>query len=155
MEKITKINLGCGSDYKEGWINVDSNPDCRLDMCCSIEDMLLPENSVDEILLSHVVMYLRPEELEPLLKKWHDWLKVGGKFEVETIDFNRVLKLALENDKPWGLDCIFGTEKTKTHQWGWNVNRLHHAVTDAGFKITHVLSGDKNKNRDFKLIATK
>jgi hypothetical protein len=155
MEKATKINVGCGNDYRKGYLNVDSNPDCKTDMCCNIKDMLVPPSSVSEIIVSHVVMYLRPEELEPLLMKWHYWLKTGGKIEIETINFDQVLNFALANDKAYGLDCIFGTEKTKTHQWGWNITRLRDLIIKTGFKDIKVSDGSKNSARDFKITAIK
>jgi hypothetical protein len=152
------LNLGCGLDYIEGAINIDNGlmfPGAKLDIDGDIRKISRDENSTDEILLSHVAMYLRPEELEPLLVKCHRWLKPGGIIEIETIDFDKVLEYAKQNDKSFGLDCIFGTEVTQTHRWGWNVTRLRDIIIKNGFIDLKVSDGSKNPNRDFKIIAKK
>lgn len=158
MEKIVKINLGCGNDYRKGYLNIDNGLmflDAKVDMKGDIKTFETAENSVNEILLSHVAMYLRPEELESLLQKIYQWLKVGGTIEIETINFDQVLDFAKQNDKAFGLDCIFGTEKTGPHKWGWNITRLRDLVIKSGFKKIIIKDGSKNPRRDFKIIATK
>lgn len=155
MNKV-KLNLGNGIDYRIGYTNIDKSEDCKSDIYCDIRDYDgIDSNSVDEILLSHVVMYLRPEELDILLARWYEWLKVGGTIEIETINFDQVIGYAGQNDKSFGLDCIFGTEKTKTHRWGWNITRLRDIMIKNGFINLQLSDGRKNPNRDFKIIAKK
>lgn len=158
MEKTNKVklNLGNGNDYRPGYTNIDKSEDVNSDIYCDIRDYDgTDDDSVDEILLSHVVMYLRPEELDPLLTRWHGWLKVGGTIEIETINFDQVMEHAMKNDKSFGLDCIFGTEVTQTHRWGWNITRLRDIMIKNGFTDLKVSDGSKNPNRDFKIIAKK
>jgi len=163
-EKKLKINLGCGLDYKEStknvrWINVDNKsmfPDAKVDNYDDIRNLSLSyENRVDEILISHVVMYLRPEELQQLLTRCYICLVEGGMIEIETINFDQVMDYAKQNDKSYGLDCIFGTEITQTHRWGWNITRLRDIIIRNGFKNLKIEDGSKNPRRDFKIIATK
>lgn len=160
MEKTSKkrINLGCGLDYRKGYLNIDDRqmfPESAPDVSCDMRYWSTDSNSVDEIVLSHVIMYLRPEELDPLLSRCQDWLKVDGTIEIETINFDQVMEHARLNDKSFGLDCIFGTEKTQTHRWGWNISRLRDIIIKNGFTNLKLSNGDKNQNRDFKIIATK
>lgn len=159
MEKTTKkrINLGSGLDYRKGYINVDNKSivDCDPDVFCDLKYYETEDNTVSEIILSHVVMYLRPEELDPLLERWYKWLIVGGTIEIETINFDQVMEYAMKNDKAYGLDCIFGTEKTKSHQWGWNITRLRDIMVKHNFTNIVVSNGDKNPQRDFKILAKK
>lgn len=159
---MVKVNLGCGKDYREGYINVDDGSifDTKRDVTADIFDYDMPLNSVDEILLSHVAMYIRPEEMEALLKRWYRWLKVGGKIEIETIDLDKAMEWAgnyFEDTKPhdWGLINIFGTKETGPHRWGWRVDKLAEKLTLAGFKSITKTVGEKKPNRDYKLIATK
>jgi hypothetical protein len=55
-----KLNLGCGHKKMEGWVNVDQFADCHPDMVVNLEHFPFPweDNSVDEILLSHVLEHL-------------------------------------------------------------------------------------------------
>ncbi|SAK97876.1 Glycosyltransferase family 9 (heptosyltransferase) [Caballeronia calidae] len=52
-----KLNLGCGGDYRQGWLNVDKWPDVRPDLVMDLESFpwTLEDNSADEVLLKHVL----------------------------------------------------------------------------------------------------
>jgi len=156
---MIKINLGSGQDYREGYVNVDDGSifDLKRDVTADIFDYELPPESVDEILLSHVAMYIRPDEIEPLLLRWYGWLKVGGKIEIETIDIEKVMRIALDgySSDEWGIVNLFGTKETCPHRWGWRQDKLIEKLTTAGFVSIIKLDGEKKPNRDYKLIATK
>lgn len=55
-----RYNLGCGNRYLHGWINVDQFPDAKPDLIMNLEAFPWPieSNSVDEILLNHVLEHL-------------------------------------------------------------------------------------------------
>ncbi|WOD17921.1 glycosyltransferase family 9 protein [Paraburkholderia kirstenboschensis] len=55
-----KINLGCGSDYMQGWLNVDQWPDANPDLVMNLEETpwKLDDNCADEILLKHVLEHV-------------------------------------------------------------------------------------------------
>jgi len=72
-----KLHLGCGNNYKEGWVNVDfvgDIADVHADLC------MFPwpweDNSVDEVFMEHVIEHFdRPEFV---LKEIHRVLRPGG-----------------------------------------------------------------------------
>ena len=55
-----KLNLGCGSDKRDGWRNVDKYPVLEPDELVDLEQFPWPwpDNSVDEVLLRHVLEHL-------------------------------------------------------------------------------------------------
>ena len=55
-----RYNLGCGSDYKFGWVNCDKYPDAQPDLVMDLESFPWPieDDTADEILLSHVIEHL-------------------------------------------------------------------------------------------------
>jgi hypothetical protein len=61
-----KLNLGCGSQRLEGWVNVDAAatlaPDQVVDLDCT--PWPWPDNAAEEILLSHVLEHLGPTPRE-------------------------------------------------------------------------------------------
>jgi len=65
-----KLNLGCGNDYIDGWTNVDKG-DCRCDVQFDIESFPWPleENTIDEILLKHIMEHVDPLNFYPFMKE--------------------------------------------------------------------------------------
>lgn len=59
-----RLNIGCGRSPMAGWINVDSASLPGVDIVCDLETVRgspipLPDDSVDEFLLSHVIEHIR------------------------------------------------------------------------------------------------
>ena len=57
---MTKINLGCGKDYLDDWVNVDFYDDSTCDIKHDLEIFPWPweDNSVSEILIKHTLEHL-------------------------------------------------------------------------------------------------
>lgn len=153
--KKIKLNLACGNDYRDGYINIDNGsmfPDSKIDIKADIKNLAYPEEYVDEILLSHIVMYFRPEELLPLFITLHSWLKIGGILKIETINLNEVLNHR-SNEKL--LIPLFGKPGTEPHKWAWTFTSLYALLQEAGFEEIEPEVAVKNPIRDFTIIATK
>ena len=60
MQKLLKLNLGCGFGKKEGYLNCDWSEDVSPDKIVNLNKRLpFDGNSVDEILLSHVLEHFQ------------------------------------------------------------------------------------------------
>lgn len=55
-----KLNLGCGRQHRDGFVNIDSVADFRPDRVMDLESTPwdLPADAVDEVLLNHVLEHL-------------------------------------------------------------------------------------------------
>ncbi len=55
-----RLNLGCGYNKREGFVNVDSSTHCAPDLVHDLEDFPWPwaESTIDEILMIHVLEHL-------------------------------------------------------------------------------------------------
>ena len=82
-----RINLGCGADYKPGWINIDSRESYKSELNKDFTELEYLEGTVDEILASHSFSYLTYDEAIKMINKCYKWLKVGGRVEIRVPDF--------------------------------------------------------------------
>jgi hypothetical protein len=73
-----KLNLGCGFNKYEGYVNVDSAPACAPDIVWDLEETPWPweDDSVEEILMEHVLEHLG-ETSRDYLRIWQEMYRVG------------------------------------------------------------------------------
>jgi len=69
---MKKLNLGCGTDYMNGWINVD-NGAVKCDVNHDIEQFPWPfeTSSVDEIKMQHILEHISRENFIPFLREMY------------------------------------------------------------------------------------
>lgn len=163
---MIKLNLASGQMYIDGYVNIDDQSmysDSKVDMKANIFSLRWPKGSVDEILLSHFMMYIHPDKAPLLLKRWFGWMKSGGIMIIETGDVKKIAKNILESSDAnfingdSGVSQLFGWGNTKGHKWAWCKETLELLLRDAGFII--VSSGNeglhKRPDRDFNIICKK
>lgn len=145
------LNIGCGTDYKEGWINIDNNSDDnvkRLDLNWDLRDPLpFKENSVDFVFNEHFFEHLTVEEGQAAMKDLMRVLKPGGVMRIAMPDLERVVNNYLNT--PLSKDPVikkhgFGYVKTKAewinmsfrwwgHKWLYDWDELKRRLNDAGY----------------------
>lgn len=145
-----KLHVGCGTDYKQGWINIDNNSDNnieKLDLNWDLRNPLpFSDNSVDYIFNEHFIEHLTPEEGQSAIKDFMRVLKPGGVLRMATPDLevtvDKYLNLPLKKDKAlktFNLDFI----KTRAerinigfrawgHKWIYDWEELERRLKEAG-----------------------
>jgi hypothetical protein len=50
-----KLNMGCGFNKREGYLNLDLSPECHPNLVCDLESLPWPwkDDSVDQVLFNH------------------------------------------------------------------------------------------------------
>jgi len=88
-----KLNLGCGLDKREGWVNIDIRKEVKPDLVLDLERECLPyeDNSVDEIMAKDVLEHFSWRRIEGILQDWHRVLKPGGKLFIQTPNLNSII----------------------------------------------------------------
>ena len=79
-----KLHLGCGNDYKEGYLNCDWTNNVRVDRIVDLEKPLkmFKTNSVDEIVCNHVLEHI--VNFVPLMHELHRISKKGAIIKIKT-----------------------------------------------------------------------
>jgi hypothetical protein len=74
MQNVTKLNVGCGRNTQQGWINLDSFALPGVDLVadletCATAPLPLADDAVSEFLLSHVLEHIR--NVLPMMQELH------------------------------------------------------------------------------------
>jgi predicted SAM-dependent methyltransferase len=90
---MLKLNLGCGTDIKEGFLNIDIRTleGVGLVMDVSNLDSHFTDDSVDEIDAYDVLEHFSFTRTTDILKNWISKLKSGGKIIVRVPDLQKIL----------------------------------------------------------------
>lgn len=96
MDKIIKLNLGCGRNIKnklpKPWVNVDLDGECA-DLHCSIKSLPTEwTDKFDEIRASHVLEHFFMDEFDSVLSEWLRVLKPGGLLRIIVPDLDVIIK---------------------------------------------------------------
>jgi hypothetical protein len=118
--KHIRLNMGSGGVEIPGYISVDKL-DYRAHIIADVLDFNLPEDSVEEIISSHMLEHISPYRVTELLVKWNKMLKPGGKLIMELPNIEELCKEFAKGDK-WAkyavVNCIFGSVNTKDDTYG-------------------------------------
>lgn len=139
-----KLNLGSAGLIIEGYTSVDLY-DPRADIKMDVINLQFEDNSIDEILASHIFEHLSPHYAIPALKEWYRVLKPGSKLIMEMPDFeklcDRFLKETDYYQKLGILNVIFAPSNIvdgkpiegSNHLWGWWPESMHHHLSWIGY----------------------
>lgn len=79
---MIKLHLGCGNDYKKGWINCDISKKVKTDMRIDLEKPLpFADNFVDKIRANHILEHIK--NLDGLLNEINRVCKKGSIMKIK------------------------------------------------------------------------
>lgn len=94
-----RLNLGCGWDHREGYLNVDLNafhkPDLVADVC---QLSMLPGGYYEEILAQDVLEHLPRTSTSSALREWSRLLQIGGYLCLRVPSFEELAALFRESN---------------------------------------------------------
>ena len=111
-----KINFGCGTDYREGWINLDVAEETKWrsgarkpDVLISASSNILPFDSgtVDYVLLDNVIEHIPVDKVHALLEELRRILKAGGTLEIYVPHFTGIGVKYLEHVRGYGINSFW------------------------------------------------
>jgi GT2 family glycosyltransferase len=166
--KHIKLNLGSGGIHIPGYLSVD-NFDPRTHILMDATKLDFEDNTVEEIIASHLFEHINPYKAVDTLKEWLRVLKPGGKLIMEMPDFESLCYAFLESTKEerYGfLNCVYGTvntteegspdQITAPHLWGWYPAMLDDHLQWAGYEnVTFMNEKIPHPGYNFRVEATK
>ena len=149
---MTKLHLGCGCIYLEGYVNIDyprtehtvQEEALTADLYCDIATLDYPAGSVNEIRSHHVFEHFPRQTALALLCRWTDWLETGGVLRIETPDLMGAAKALTAWRTPYGkkqqiIRHLFGSHEANwaAHWDGWYEARFRHTLEALGYRDIH------------------
>lgn len=155
MGHHVKLNIGCGDDYREGYVNIDGNEALpRVDKIIDLskESLLsyFSPGSVDCILANDVLEHVHHWEAVRWLREFQRLLKPTGVVEIRVPDTEYILcssEYPLEKkitmlyggqDVPQGTSQIMDSARLKhpeyyCHRYGWTQSSITKELHRLGF----------------------
>ncbi|MBU3924008.1 MAG: class I SAM-dependent methyltransferase [Nanoarchaeota archaeon] len=121
-DKIMKLNVGCGLDYREGWINLDRDKDANADVVFDLsklserEKLPFSDNYFERIIMFDVLEHFF--DPLPILKELYRVCKIGGTIEIKV---------------PYGVNSVKALEHRRIFVLGsFNTHSFETTHSDAG-----------------------
>ena len=177
--KEVNLHLGCGGHYLDDWINIDnfdyenndsSRNGSRFDLRMDIRHLDAANDSVDKMLLVHVIEHFERWETIKLLHVFFYNLKCGGTLIMEHPDLDGCIAWYLSRKKSittplgdlnMGFTQFYGNQwdelDYETHRYVWTKGEMKHVLEEIGFEILFL---DNNTifhetGRDMRVVARK
>jgi len=113
-----KLNLGCGDDTRDGYVNIDiRNLDNKDIVVADITKLQYEKDSIEEILASDIYEHISHLESKNLLKHWNDLLIPEGVLIIRTPSLDIIMQYLMgcknTEEIESGIKMIFGGQEYK------------------------------------------
>lgn len=147
MKPGKKLNLGCGNDYREGYVNVDMNTSHRVDLVSDVTWLkTIADGSCAEVLAQDVLEHIPRARGATALKEWNRVLERGGKLRLRVPSLIHLLGLLKDENRQSVqeqkqlIQCLYGTQgyEGDFHFNGYTEVTLRQELLTAGFELTQL-----------------
>ncbi len=128
--KSIRLNIGCGNDYRKGWVNIDFDKTVKADLYCDVRNGLpFADENVEYINLSRMLIYIF--DYQSLLDECYRVLVKEGKIEIrENNNTSLGCRLKMLFGRPDFLEPII-TRRCRF----WTIGSLKRALENSGFAV--------------------
>lgn len=159
MRGFRKVNIGCGNDIRDKFLNIDIQEFKGVDFVCDARDLeVIEDNSVKFLVAQHLLEYIPREDMVPTLQEWYRVLLPGGLLEIRTTDISKLTQaLYLNNISPelgmtdeMVISLLYGQQLNKydIRYNGFTSSFLQGVLKGIGFSI------ENNTYEDLDFILT-
>lgn len=96
-----KLNLGCRTDIKTGFINIDIINFPHIDVQADVTELPFADCSIDYFLAKDLLEHFSWRIIPVVLKEWFRVLKSGGEFEIETPSLEALVYIYVKRPPGW------------------------------------------------------
>jgi predicted SAM-dependent methyltransferase len=144
LDHPDRLNLGCGWDIRQGYLNVDLHDFHGPDLVADVTDLsMLPDDRYVEVLAQDVLEHLPRTATLPTLVEWNRVLVDDGRLVLRIPSLMDLATLFADpaNQAPeqqeWLMQCLYGTQAYTgdVHLTSFTRPLLSHYFDQAGFTV--------------------
>jgi len=135
-----KLNIGCGKDIREGWVNVDIRELPGVDVVCDIRNWTpFVDGRFEEVLMQDVLEHFSIKESKTVLEEVYRIAKQGCTLTIEVPNILMQAQQWLNNEittERFSV-IVYGHQDypENAHKQLFDEGRLAECVVAAGFKV--------------------
>jgi len=147
------LNLGCGNDVREGFLNIDLYSDNPNVIYMDIRSLSLPDNCADLILASDILEHFSHRDTEKILEEWTRVLKPNGEIIIRSPSLKKQAQTYLQGT--WDADTvsymIYGgqTNPGDYHCVGFDKDFINQLFSKVGLELVFFEEEETSPNRGF------
>jgi predicted SAM-dependent methyltransferase len=156
-KKLLHLHLGCGPNYLPDFVNVDANPQRRVDLWLDVRNGLpFSDATVDSIYSTHMLEHLYHDELGRLFLECLRVLKPGGGVRFIVPNLETAIAAYTQHNDDWFDDYPRKLQSTGgrfanfifcdgQHRTTFDFGHMRELLQQAGFvNILHVQEGESS-----------
>lgn len=166
---MTKLHLGCGERYVEGYLNIDFPISAHTiqknniaDLFADITNLSYENGSIDEIRSHHLFEHFERPVALALLCSWSKWIRSGGLLRIETPDLLASSKdlnsfWISEKKRQQIIRHLFGSNEAPwaVHYDGWYGKKFQNILGGLGFIKVEIKKTKYQALRNIEVFATR
>ena len=143
------LHLGCGPNYLPGFVNIDANPQRKVDLWLDVRNGLpFPDNSVDSIYSTHMLEHFYHDELLRLFAECWRVLRPAGGVRFIVPNLGTAITAYLQQKSEWfddyprKLDSLGGRFANfifcdGQHRTAFDFEHMRELLASTGFHRIH------------------
>ena len=161
IKGVTRLNLGAGSDIREGWCNVDIQEGDG-DLVCDVSNLPFDDKSIGKIYAADVLEHIMYADVPETLKEWYRVLAPKGTITIKVPSLSTIATNYVRHmiDTKEFVRLVYGGQEdgelANAHKSGFDPQYLSLLMKKAGFDIAKIISHpDPPDINNFVIIGEK
>ncbi len=142
-----RLNLGSGTDYVEGWTNVDISDSSKVDINADLTKKFpFEDNSASEIKASDILEHFTKLDGENFLRECHRVLKNDGKILIRTHNVSQIYN-KFSQDPRVLIHFLYGDQKEGipgVHKYAYTKDSITILLNKIGFRVENIREIETN-----------
>lgn len=164
--KVLKLNIGCGSNCINGWLNTDIDPALKAVYLNACNMSYIKDESFDAVFCEHMIEHVEKDKALQIIKEAYRILKPHGVIRIVTPSLNKFIRILEDKDNTYLewyrrynsntkldlLDSFNDIFYKHGHKYIWTEESMKYTFESIGFTNINITKTDNYINKIFNGI---